>query len=136
MYDFEFLKVVSYSVNGNEFRRVRFHAKGNVSKFIKYKVEFDFAKGTPAFRDVYIQFKLPKNIGNLKFGSFTEPSSMDNITSSNNITFYERSMLSNTQPFKYNAGILFENYNLFNQNITFQLAHTYNGDKELAFKDS
>jgi phosphate-selective porin OprO/OprP len=136
MFDYEFLEAGDYSVNGNEFRRVRLHAKGKVSNKINYKVEFDFAKGEPAFRDIYIEFKLPKNIGSLKIGSFTEPTSLDNMTSSNNITFFERSMMSNTQPFKYNAGLLFENYNLFEKGFTLQVAHTYNGDKELGFKDT
>jgi phosphate-selective porin OprO/OprP len=136
MYDYEFLQAGDYSVNANEFRRVRLHAKGSVSKRINYKIEFDFAKGTPAFRDVYMQFKLPKNIGRLKFGSFVVPTDMDNATSSNSITFFERSMISNTQPFNYNAGLLFENYNLFNKGITLQIAHTYNGDKEIGFKDT
>ncbi len=136
MYDYEFLKAGDYSLNGNEFRRLRLHTKGNVSKNIKYKVEFDFAGGSPAFRDVYLQFKLPKNIGSLKTGSFTEPSSLNNMISSNSITFFERAMLTNTQPFKYNAGFLFENFNIFNTGATFQLAQTFNGDKNSGFIDT
>ncbi len=135
MYDFEFLKAGEESLNGNEFRRVRLNAKGKVNKTINYKVEFDFAKGKVNFRDVYLQLNLPNKYGNILIGSFTEPSSLNNMTSSKYITFFERAMLSNTQPFKYNAGIMYNNQKILNGNLGLQLAYTFNGATEPAFTD-
>ena len=136
MYDFNFLSAGNdYSFAGNEFRRVRLTAKGKVTKNIGYKAEFDFAGGKVNFRDVYIKFALPSNAGNVLLGSFTEPSSLDNMTSSKYITFFERSMMSNTQPFKYNSGLMYDNQKLFGGNVGLQLAYTFNGDKSKAFQD-
>lgn len=135
MYDFNFLSAGDYELSGNEFRRVRLAAKGKVTKDISYKAEFDLAGGKVNFRDVYLKYNLPKNNGNLILGSFTEPTSLNNMTSSKYITFFERSMLANTQPFKYNAGIMYNNQKLFDGKMGLQLAYTFNGDKGTAFKD-
>jgi phosphate-selective porin OprO/OprP len=137
MFDFEFLKAGDYKLSGNEFRRMRLAAKGSVTEEISYKAEFDFAGGNVNFRDVYLKYKLPKKNGTIFIGSFTEPSSLNNMTSSKYITFFERSMLSNTQPFKYNTGFMYENKQLLEGKLGLQLAYTFNGylkNKE-AYKD-
>jgi len=139
MYDFNFLSAGDdYQVNGNEFRRVRLAAKGKATKNIGYKVEFDFAGGAVNFRDVYLKFGLPDNAGNVLLGSFTEPSSLNNMTSSKYITFFERAMLANTQPHKYNAGFMYDNQKLFDGKVGLQLSYTFNGYQNAgsAFKDS
>lgn len=137
MYDFNFLSAGdTYNYAGNEFRRVRITAKGKVAKNISYKAEFDLAGGAVNFRDVYLKYKLSNKNGHFLLGSFTEPSSLDNMTSSKYITFFERSMMSNTQPFKYNAGIMYDNQKLFGGKMGLQLAYTFNGDKAKAFKDT
>ena len=138
MFDFEFLKAGDYNLAGNEFRRMRLAAKGSVTEEVSYKAEFDFAGGNVNFRDVYLKYKLPKKNGAIFIGSFTEPSSLNNMTSSKYITFFERSMLSNTQPFKYNTGFMYENQQLLNGKLGLQLAYTFNGylkNKE-AYKDT
>jgi phosphate-selective porin OprO/OprP len=138
MFDFEFLKAGDYKLSGNEFRRMRLAAKGSVTEEISYKAEFDFAGGNVNFRDVYLKYKLPKKNGAIFIGSFTEPSSLNNMTSSKYITFFERSMLSNTQPFKYNTGFMYENQQLLEGKLGLQLAYTFNGylkNKE-AYKDT
>ena len=136
MYDFNFLSDGDdYSYAGNEFRRVRLALKGNVSKNIGYKAEFDFAGGAVNFRDVYLKYKMGGKNGSLIFGSFTEPSSLNNMTSSKYITFFERSMMSNTQHFKYNAGIMYDNQKLLDGRMGLQLAYTFAGDKSAAFID-
>jgi len=136
MFDFNFLSAGDYNFAGNEFRRVRLAAKGKVTNNIGYKAEFDFAGGEVNFRDVYLKYSLPNSKGNVILGSFTEPSSLNNMTSSKYITFFERSMLSNTQPFKYNAGIMYDNQKLFDGKMGLQVAYTFNGDKSKAFKDT
>ena len=138
MYDFNFLSAGDdYNYSGNEFRRVRLAAKGKATENISYKVEFDFAGGAVNFRDVYMKFNLPSNTGNFMVGSFTEPSSFNNMTSSKYITFFERAMMANTQPHKYNAGFMYDNQNLLEGKIGLQLAYTFNGynNASEAFKD-
>lgn len=136
MYDFNFLSAgEDYNYAGNEFRRVRLAAKGKVAKNIGYKAEFDFAGGKLGFRDVYLKFALPSSLGAVKVGSFTEPSSLDNMTSSKYITFFERSMMSNTQPFKYNAGFMYDNQKLLDGKMGIQMSYTFNGDKSAAYLD-
>lgn len=138
MYDFNFLSDGDdYFYKGNEFRRVRLAAKGKVAENVGYKAEFDFAKGKLGFRDVYLKFILPSDAGNLMVGSFTEPSSLDNMTSSKYITFFERSMMANTQPYKYNAGFMYDNQKLVDGKIGIQMSYTFNGSKNsgAAFTD-
>lgn len=142
MYDFNFLSAdapvegaESYNFAGNEFRRVRLAAKGKVAKNIGYKAEFDFAGGKLGFRDVFLKFNLPSSLGAVKVGSFTEPSSFDNMTSSKYITFFERSMMSNTQPFKYNAGFMYDNQKLLDGKMGLQMSYTFNGEKGIAYFD-
>ncbi len=136
MYDFDFLSAGDYSFAGNEFRRVRLDAKGSVAKNLGYKVEFDFAGGAVNFRDVYLKYHLPGSLGSIKAGSFTEPTSLNYMTSSKYITFFERSMSVGTQPFKYNGGLMWENYHWMDGVLGTQLAYTFNGDKKKAFKDT
>jgi len=142
MYDFTFLSAdaaveggEAYSFAGNEFRRTRLAVKGKVAKNIGYKAEFDFAGGKMGFRDVFLKFSLPSKMGAVKVGSFSEPSSLDNMTSSKYITFMERSMMSHTQPFKYNAGFMYDNQNLLDGKMGLQMSYTFGGDKAKAYKD-
>lgn len=136
MYDFNFLNAGdSLNFSGQEFRRVRFAAKGSVARNIGYKVEFDLAGGAVNYRDVYLNFMLPKKAGHVLVGSFTEPTSLDNMTSSKYITFFSRSMMSHTQPFKYNSGFMYDNTKLADGRMGIQLAYTFNGDKHHGFID-
>lgn len=136
MYDFNFLNAGdSLDYAGNEFRRVRWATKGKLAKHVAYKVEFDWAGGAVNFRDVYLKFTIPNKLGSVLVGSFTEPSSFNNMTSSKYITFFERSMMSNTQPFKYNSGFMYNNQKILNGKVGLQLAYTFNGDKKAAFID-
>lgn len=136
MYDFDFLSAGDdYDYAGSEFRRVRIAAKGKVAKNVGYKTEFDFAGGAVNFRDVYLKFTLPAKVGALIVGSFTEPTSLNNMTSSKYMTFFERSMMANTQPFKYNSGFMYNNHNALDGKLDVQLAYTFNGDKKAAFLD-
>jgi len=136
MFDFNFLSAGdSLDFAGNEFRRVRWATKGKLAENLAYKVEFDFSGGAVNFRDVYLNYLLPTNAGSIILGSFTEPTSLNNMTSSKYITFFERAMMSNTQPYKYNAGIMYNNQKLWNENLGIQLAYTFNGKNKKAFKD-
>lgn len=92
--------------NGTEMRRVRFFAKGAITEVIDYKVQLDFASqqkgvaagttfsGAVGFRDVYMTIHDLPFAGNVRFGQFYECWGLEQQTSSNNITFMERSVIA------------------------------------------
>ncbi len=90
--------------DGTEFRRTRFEMSGEVGERTEWAIAVDFAGGTQNFRNVYAGIKdLP--IGNLRAGQFKEPYGLEQITSSNNITFTERSLMNALVP-AFNAGVM------------------------------
>jgi len=76
-------------VSTSELRRARLAMKGKLWKW-EYKLERDFASGGPGgLRDVYIATKVLG--GKLTIGNFKPYRSMEELTSSNEITMMERS---------------------------------------------
>lgn len=142
-YDFEFLNMKAdsaggedYTLKGQEFRRVYLSASGVIYKNIKYKAQFEFAGGEIGYRDVYIKFtKLPGIGGDFTFGSFAEPTGLDGATSSKYIPFMERAMLTNTQNFRWNSGLMYENFGMFDGKLGLQLSYAFNGKHGEGFKD-
>ncbi len=135
-YDFEFLKRSNEddALNENEFRRVHFSVAGNVAKNLKYKIETDFAHGKLGFRDMYLKYTGGK-FGNLVIGSYTEPTSLNMVTSSKYISFNERAMLIALQNFRWGSGFHYENFGLLKGRIGFQMALTNNGLNDEGFVD-
>ena len=136
-YDYEFLNRTEMDdgFNENEFRRVHFSASGKIGKNLKYKIETDFAHGSLGFRDVYLKYTAGK-YGNFAFGSVAEPTGLDMITSSKHMPFFERAMLTSMQNFRWGSGFHYENFNLFDNKVTFQMALTNNGANGDGFVDS
>ena len=93
-------------LNGTEFRRVRLFARGDINDVVDYKVQLEFAEqqtgvaattvfpGSVGFRDVYTTIKELPFAGNIRFGQFFECWGLEQQTSSNNITFMERSVIA------------------------------------------
>jgi len=136
MFDFNFLSAGDdYNLSGNEFRRMRLSAKGKISKNVSYAADFDFAGSKIAYRNVYLKLTAPDKLGSLMIGSFPEPTGLDMMTSSKYITFVERAMMYATQGGKYGAGFRYDNYNLADGKVGLQLAYTFNGGSNTAFKD-
>jgi phosphate-selective porin OprO/OprP len=77
---------------GVEFRRARLSLAGKVYKIIDYKFEYDFADGTPAFKDVYMGMKDVPVVQYVRVGHFKEPFSLEEITSDDFVTFQERGL--------------------------------------------
>ena len=77
---------------GVEFRRARLSLAGTVYKIIDYKFEYDFADGTPAFKDVYMGMKGIPVVQYVRVGHFKEPFSLEEITSDDFVTFQERGL--------------------------------------------
>lgn len=76
--------------DGFELRRARLFTSGTVYERVAFKIEYDFATGDAAAKDVYIG--LVNEWGDLRFGHFKEPFSLEELTSSKYITFLERSL--------------------------------------------
>lgn len=90
--------------DGTEFRRARLYLSGEIYKNTFFKTQFDFAGGDVDFKDVYLGYKGIPGIGHIKVGHFKEPFSLEELTSSNYITFMERSLPNVFSPGR-NTGI-------------------------------
>ena len=78
--------------SGSEFRRTRFYMSGDLFGNLSFKSQFDFAGGTTALKDVFVALKAIPGLGNVKVGHYKEPYSLEELTSSNYMTFVERSL--------------------------------------------
>lgn len=78
--------------DGAEFRRARFYFAGTIYGNIEFKAQYDFAGGDADFKDVYVGLTKLGNWGGFRVGQFKEPFSLEQLTSSNHITFLERSL--------------------------------------------
>jgi len=78
--------------NGVEFRRARLSIEGLLYDRFEFKAQYDFAGGDADFKDVYMGVRDIPVVGNFRVGQFKEPFSLEELTSSNYITFMERSL--------------------------------------------
>ncbi len=76
--------------DGAKFRRTRLGVKGTVAKDFGYKVELDFANEQLNLKDVYIHYTGFENT-DIRLGNVTPFFGLEQLTSSNYITFLERS---------------------------------------------
>ena len=93
------------STDGSFFRRVRLGVKGTVFKNTLFKIEVDFAKGEVELKDVYVGLQKLGFVGKVIAGHFREPVGLEANTSSNYITFVERTGTSGFAP-ERNDGIM------------------------------
>lgn len=83
---------------GTTIRRARVKVSGDIGDVASYKAEYDFAGGDADFADVTITLKDVGGLGDIKAGHFKESLGLEELTSSNDITFIERSLLSAFTP--------------------------------------
>jgi phosphate-selective porin OprO and OprP len=81
--------------NGTEFRRARLDVTATLYRAWQIKFQYDFVNsGTAGIRDAYIRYN--RTVGAFPsyamVGNFKEPFSLEEYTSSNNITFMERAL--------------------------------------------
>ncbi len=95
--------------NGFNNRRARMGMTGKITDNWTGLIEFDFADQGLAAKDVLL-CRTYKNGGQMKIGQFKVPQGLNQLTSSNDITFIERSMVSNIIPDSRRMGI---GYDLF-----------------------
>ena len=90
--------------SGVRFRRAGLYLEGTLYKNFEFKFQYDFAQGVSDFQDVYVAVKRVPWVQRIQVGHFKEPFSLERMTSSNNITFMERSLQSPFDPSR-NTGI-------------------------------
>ena len=76
---------------GGELRRGRLFVSGGLSENWDYKLQVDFAPEEPELKDGYIRYHGFAN-ARITMGNFKQFSSLEELTSSNNISFSERSL--------------------------------------------
>lgn len=101
--DDEVVNAVGPLEDGNETRRARLYISGTFLTDFFFKTQYDFEDGIADFKDVYLGAKTP--VGRVQLGQFKEPISLEFLTSSNDITFMERSVRNTFSPDR-NTGFL------------------------------
>lgn len=91
-------------MDGHEFRRLRLGVTGNFTSEVKYRAELDFAGGSAAVTDAYLEY-VGCSFGDWKLGHFKEPFSIEELTSSRFITFLERSTVAEAFAPSRNVGL-------------------------------
>ena len=88
-----------------EIRRARLNVSGKLFDDWRYRYEYDFASDNEfRIKDAYIAYYGFDKV-KIKLGNLQEPVSLEEMTSSNNITFMERALLNALAP-GYNLGLL------------------------------
>jgi phosphate-selective porin OprO/OprP len=91
--------------DGSEIRRLRLELSGEVGDAVEWATAVDFGGGTTNFRNAYAGVKEKLFGASVRAGQFKEPYGLEQLTSSNNITFIERSLMNAFVP-AFNAGLM------------------------------
>lgn len=89
-------------------RRARIGVSGKLDDDWGFQIEYDFAENDTAAKDVRLTRKLGD--GTLKLGQFKVPFGLNELTSSNSITFLERSSPSNVTADSRRLGVGYDWY--------------------------
>jgi len=114
--------------DGVEFRRARLYISGTLWEEYLFKAQYDFAGGDVDWKDVYMGKENIPGLGTLLLGQMHEPFSLEELTSSNYITFMERSLPTSAFAPSRKTGIRAAN-TLYDQNITWAIGAFY-GDTD------
>lgn len=76
--------------DGFQLRRVRISLFGTLYKYVEYKTQYEFTRGTSSFRDIYVGLKSIPYIGTIRFGQQKEPFNLEQMSSTNDTPFIER----------------------------------------------
>ena len=87
-------------------RHAQFGLAGEFNEAWSFEVAYDFAK-VGAFKDVFLQYQGWKSTA-IKLGQFKVPFGLEELTSSNNITFIERALPGDAFGLSRRAGIGFD----------------------------
>jgi phosphate-selective porin OprO and OprP len=89
----------AYAANRNlgfnsRVRRIRLGAEGTMPGGFGYKVDVDFANSSVAFGDAYVSYAGKGSPISVRMGNFETLDGLEQISSSNNLTFTERSQMN------------------------------------------
>jgi phosphate-selective porin OprO/OprP len=92
--------IIGDAPNGFEFRRMRFgvNGEGYGVYYFQQEVDFDPAAGTVQMRDCYFGIHELPLFGDMSFGNYKAPFSLEEMTSDNYITCMERSLTNAFAP--------------------------------------
>ena len=76
--------------SGGKIRRARLYVSGSLFENFLFKAQYDFAGAKAGIKDLYLGARNLPFFGSVLIGHMKEPSSLDQMTSSNNNTFMER----------------------------------------------
>lgn len=110
------------------FRRARLYFEAEVNENVFAKAQFDFAGGSVAWKDVYLALRKVPGIGEFKIGQFKEPIMLEILTSSNDITFIERSLPSNLLPERLTGAAISDQFMSDRMRYEFGVFKTGTGD--------
>jgi phosphate-selective porin OprO/OprP len=85
-------------------RRARIEFSGTMFKDWEYSAEYDFAENTLATKDLFVTYKGWEN-QEVLIGQFKQPWSLEELSSSKQLTFMERSLMNGTWSTAHRAGL-------------------------------
>lgn len=94
--------------DGTAMRRARIELSGEFDERTEFKAQYDFAGGRASFKDVYLGWTDLPVVGTVRVGNQKEPFSLEELVSSNDITFLERGLPNAFAPSRH-AGIQAQN---------------------------
>ncbi len=102
-------------------RRAELKLKGHAfSKNVTYGFMADFAKGTVALKDYYLDFALAPKVFHMRFGSYKKPFSRQQINSSSKLELVDRSITDKAFGQGRDLGLMF--HNKYTKSPTFEWA--------------
>jgi len=79
-------------------RRARIGVEGELASWGRYIAEIDLASGDVVLRDLFVGFRQPGDLHEVRVGHFREPFSLEGGTSANSFAFMERSSVNTLDP--------------------------------------
>ncbi|MCE5249875.1 hypothetical protein LLG96_06605 [bacterium] len=94
--------------DGTEFRRAWIQFSGLAYGNTEFNALLGLNSGKPEILDVYVGLKNIPGAGNIRIGHFKEPIGLEQLMSSNDLSFVERSFAHALNPFR-NTGVMLSN---------------------------
>jgi phosphate-selective porin OprO and OprP len=92
--------------DGTEFRRARLRMSGLLYNVVDFKIEYDFATGSPKAADVYMGLTNIPVVPDIRIGHVKEPFSMEVLTKDSDGPFMERSLAVSALAPQRNVGAM------------------------------
>jgi phosphate-selective porin OprO/OprP len=91
--------------NGTSFRRARLYVAGTFATGLAFRTEYDFAGGSPGFRDLWLEAQGLPGVGNVRLGRMMEPFGLEGTSPNGFFTLIERGLPAAFTPFR-NTGVM------------------------------